>query len=140
MLSNRFGRSSAGAAFRMAHGPADDGRVRDFRRISRHSQRTLTGHAHHFAQLPPYEGHTSSGRVRGWQGSCNRIKTVERHLSELQHGLVRTGIDASSRLARHAAQVARDPQGADLVEAAWRDAWLTLTDRAQVRTLLEPAS
>lgn len=139
---------------------------------------TLTGHAHHFAQLPPYEGHTSTGKVRGWQGAGSRIKTVERHLSDLQHGLERTGIryepvepsdteretrdaceyaqgvllpsrlgwdayrviGASSRLARHAAQVAGDPAGAELVESAWRDSWLALTDRAQVRTLLETAS
>lgn len=63
----------------------------------------LAEHAAWFRQLPPYQGHTETGRLSGWQGAGRRILAVEAQIH-----------DAYSELHRNARAAGRPLNVSDL--------------------------
>lgn len=54
-----------------------------------------------FRALPPYQGHTTTGRVKGWQGAGRRIKSVEARTSRAFHELIHHAQDVGRPLNVH---------------------------------------
>ena len=54
-----------------------------------------------FRALPPYAGHTPSGRVKGWQGAGRRIQSVESQISRAFRDLVHREAAAGRPLNLH---------------------------------------
>lgn len=54
-----------------------------------------------FRALPPYAGHTPSGRVKGWQGAGRRIQSVEAQLRRAFHDLIHREAAAGRPLHLH---------------------------------------
>lgn len=58
----------------------------------------LTEDAAWFRQLPPYRGHTQTGRLRGWQGAGRRVLAVEAKIHDVYGELHRNAREAGRPL------------------------------------------